>query len=57
MIGRFLFSALAACLVSAGKSAENPVSDTELWNEAVDSCNRGDVTNALRILRPLMMPE
>lgn len=55
MIGRFLFSALAACLVSAGTSAENPVSDTELWNEAVDSCSRGDVTNALRILRPLMV--
>ncbi len=30
-------------------------SDAEVWNEGVDYYRSGDVTNALRVLRPLML--
>ena len=32
-----------------------PLSDGEVWNAGVDSYRSGDVTNALRVLRPLML--
>jgi hypothetical protein len=35
--------------------AEASLSDGEVWNAGVDSYRGGDVTNALRILRPLML--
>lgn len=35
--------------------ADEPVSDTEVWNEGVSFYEAGDVTNALRVLRPLML--
>lgn len=35
--------------------ADEAVSDREVWNEGVDSYRAGDVTNALRKLRPLMV--
>ena len=31
------------------------VSDTEIWNEGVEYYRNGDVTNTLRVLRPLML--
>lgn len=31
--------------------------ETELWNNGVDSYRRGDVTNTLRIMRPLMLDD
>ena len=37
--------------MARGESAA--VSDTEVWNEGVDYYRDGDVTNALRVLRPL----
>ena len=41
-------------LVAAGEEAA-PLSDVEVWNAGVDSFRSGDVTNALRLLRPLML--
>ena len=35
--------------------AEIPQTDGEAWNEGVDFYRAGDVTNALRVLRPLML--
>ena len=36
-------------------AAEIPQTDGEAWNEGVDFYRAGDVTNALRVLRPLML--
>ena len=36
-------------------AAAEPLSDTEIWNQGVDYYNAGDVTNALKTLRPLMV--
>jgi hypothetical protein len=44
----------APALFAAGEEA-SPLSDSEAWNAGVDSYRGGDVTNALRILRPLML--
>lgn len=35
--------------------ADEPLTDGEIWNRGVDYYNSGDVTNALRVLRPLML--
>ena len=35
-------------------AAEIPQTDGEAWNDGVDFYRAGDVTNALRVLRPLM---
>ena len=32
-----------------------PVTDGEVWNEGVEYFRNNDVTNALRVLRPLML--
>ena len=42
---------LTAATTVRGESAA--VSDTEVWNEGVEYYRAGDVTNALRVLRPL----
>ena len=42
---------LAAAAMVRGEGAA--VSDTEVWNEGVGYYQQGDVTNALRVLRPL----
>ena len=39
------------CVVDVAKT------DGETWNEGVDSFRAGDVTNALRVLRPLMLSQ
>ena len=44
--------ALLAALLCA---AEVPQTDGEVWNEGVEFYRVGDVTNALRVLRPLML--
>ena len=44
--------ALLAALLCA---AEVPQTDGEVWNEGVEFYRAGDVTNALRVLRPLML--
>lgn len=44
----------APALFAAGEEA-SALSDSEAWNAGVDSYRGGDVTNALRILRPLML--
>ena len=43
-----------AALTAAGAD-EAPLTDGEVWNQGVDAYRAGDVTNALRILRPLML--
>lgn len=55
MIRHRLSAILFASLLSVGVAAERNVSDTEVWNKAVEHYYAGDVTNALRLLRPLMV--
>lgn len=44
------------CLFSLNAfSEEAPVTDGEVWNEGVEYFRNNDVTNALRVLRPLML--
>ena len=51
---RALFlSAAVAAMMSA--FADEPLTDGEVWNEGVSYFDAGDVTNALRVLRPLML--
>ena len=54
MRGGLLTAALAA-LAAAAWAGEGAQTDGEAWNAGVDSYRAGDVTNALRILRPLML--
>ena len=54
-IGR-VFLTGAAFLLACSLSAEETVrTDGEVWNEGVEYYRTGDVTNALRVLRPLML--
>ena len=39
----------------AAPDAPSPLSDAEVWNSGVDGYRGGDVTNALKLLRPLML--
>ena len=48
-----MLALIASCLLVA--AAETPMTDGEVWNEGVDYFRAGDVTNALRVLRPLML--
>ena len=46
------------CLLSVAlfaRADEAPVTDGEVWNEGVEYYRNNDVTNALRVLRPLML--
>jgi hypothetical protein len=47
-----VFAVSAACLAAEEPA---PKTDGELWNEGVDQFLAGDVTNALRTLRPLTL--
>lgn len=47
--------AFFAVFVLVGAAAEAPLGDGEVWNEGVEAYRRGDVTNALAKLRPLML--
>ena len=40
---------------AASCSGDAAATDSEVWNAGVDSYRAGDVTNALRLLRPLML--
>ena len=53
MAFRFLPVFLLAALTSFAD--ESVPTDGEVWNEGVEAYRAGDVTNALRILRPLML--
>jgi len=49
---------LICCLVSSAvlsAIAEEPLSEVEQWNEGVAFYEAGDATNALRVLRPLLL--
>ncbi len=53
-IGKILFFFFASLSFLA--QADNAMqTDGEVWNEGVDFYRAGDVTNALRVLRPLML--
>ena len=46
----------ALCLFSqVSRSDDVPLTDGEVWNEGVEYFRNNDVTNALRVLRPLML--
>ena len=50
--------AAAAAILAASSSraeSETAVSDSEVWNEGVEAYRAGDTTNALSVLRPLML--
>ena len=49
-----IIAAFAASL-AAFAGGQTDVSYTEAWNEGVEYYRAGDVTNALRVLRPLML--
>lgn len=50
-----VFALLSAFAVSAFADEAGAQSDAEAWNEGVDCYRAGDVTNALRVLRPMML--
>ena len=50
-----VFCLLSSVLSAVAEEAPTPVTDGEVWNEGVEFYRAGDVTNALRILRPLML--
>ena len=49
----FVFCLLSFTLLARADDA--PVTDGEVWNEGVEYFRNNDVTNALRVLRPLML--
>lgn len=53
----FAVAGLVAASCARGASAAAEVTDGEIWNAGVDFYRAGDVTNALRVLRPLMLSE
>ncbi|MGN0854320.1 MAG: hypothetical protein ACI4R9_02230 [Kiritimatiellia bacterium] len=48
-----LLSFLPTVALSAGETA--PLTDGEVWNQGVDYYRAGDLTNAVRVLRPLIL--
>ena len=52
--GLVAFAAFAA-VAGALLADEAPLTDGEVWNEGVGCYEAGDVTNALRVLRPLLL--
>ena len=46
---------LMSFVLSATAEEPSPVTDGEVWNEGVEYFRNNDVTNALRVLRPLML--
>ncbi len=48
-------AALAVKAAGAVFAADVAKSDVEIWNEGVDAYRRGDVTNALAVLKPLTL--
>ena len=57
MLQKGLILLLLACAAGLSRADETPpaVTDGEVWNEGVGYYRAGDVTNALRVLRPLML--
>lgn len=53
--GALLLSFAYVRPLSAAEEAPVPLTDGEIWNAGVDSFRGGDVTNALRLLKPLML--
>ena len=54
-----MFLVVAALVTGAAlaraEEPARPLTDGEVWNEGVEHFRAGDVTNALRVLRPLML--
>ncbi len=51
----FFLASVILCATEAAAPAKNYASDTEAWNAGVEAYRAGDVTNALGVLRPLML--
>lgn len=49
------FLAFSLLLVPAALAEEGGLSDVEVWNQGVEFYRQGDVTNAMRVLRPLVL--
>ena len=47
--------ALLSMLTFPAAAEEGALSDVEIWNQGVEFYQQGDVTNALRVLRPLVL--
>ena len=54
-ISAFLVCGLAFAAGASFAADEGAVTDGEVWNEGVEYFRNNDVTNALRVLRPLML--
>ena len=52
---RGLLAIFAAAALAAAFAGDAERTDGEVWNEGVEYYRAGDVTNALRVLRPLML--
>ena len=50
-----VFALVSAVAFSASADEGGAQSDAEAWNEGVGYYRAGDVTNALRVLRPMML--
>ena len=55
MISALLVCGLAFAAGASFAADEGAVTDGEVWNEGVEYFRNNDVTNALRVLRPLML--
>ena len=56
MIARTLLAVVVLVAVSVrGEDDSAPATDGEIWNEGVEYYRGGDATNALRVLRPLLL--
>lgn len=51
----FALALVASVALRAAPDETRALSDAEAWNEGVDYYRAGDVTNALRVLRPMML--
>ena len=52
---RGLVAIFAAAMLAAAFAGDAERTDGEVWNEGVEYYRAGDVTNALRVLRPLLL--
>ena len=55
VLGRVLLAGVTFLLTCSLSAEETALTDGEVWNEGVEYYRAGDVTNALRVLRPLML--
>lgn len=52
---RLLSGIAAVALCHCAVAGETALSDSEIWNQGVDYYRAGDISNAVRVLRPMML--